>query len=154
MIDTPQVIQTSKQLSAFIRLTVTRDEMQQAFGPGITELMTTLAVQGIAPAGPVFAHHLRAPAETFDFELGVPVSLPVAATGRVQPGLWPVMKVAQTVYTGPYEGLPDAWGEFAGWIGISGHVPCEDLWECYVTGPHTSMDPTTWRTQLNRPLVC
>lgn len=154
MIDTPQIIQTNDQSTAVIRLTIPIDEMQHAFGPGIAELMTTLAVQGIAPVGSVFAHHLRAPADTFDFELGVPVSLPVSATGRVQPDQWPAMKVATTVYTGPYEGLPDAWGEFAKWIGSNGYAPGEDLWECYLTGPHTSTDTATWRTQLNRPLTC
>lgn len=153
MLDTPHISQTTARLTAIIHLTIPRNEMQHVFGPSITELMTTLAAQGIAPAGPVFAHHLRRPADTFDFELSVPVTVPVVATGRVKPSQWPAMKVARTVYTGPYEGLPAAWGEFMDWIEANGHTPAPDLWECYVTGPQSSPDSATWRTELNQPLI-
>jgi effector-binding domain-containing protein len=63
------------------------------------------------------------------------------------------MRVARTVYRGPYEGLGTAWGEFNAWIAANGHTPAPDLWECYVAGPESSPDPATWRTELNRPLI-
>ena len=153
MIDTPQIVQTTTQLTAFIHLTVTLEEMQKVFAPTIGELLSALAAQGIAPAGPVFTHHLRGPTDTFDFELSVPVSAPVAATGRVQPGEWPAMRVARTVHHGPYEGLPEVWGEFMDWIETHGHTPAPDLWECYLTNPDSDPDPAKWQTQLNRPLA-
>lgn len=153
MIDTPQIVQTTARTTAFIHLTVTLEEMMQVFGPTIGELMAELAAQGIAPAGPVFAHHLRGPTDTFDFELSVPVATPVAAAGRVQPGEWPAMRVAQTIHHGPYEGLPEAWGEFMDWIAAHGHTPAEDLFEAYLTDPGSHPDPVTWRTELNRPLL-
>jgi effector-binding domain-containing protein len=83
----------------------------------------------------------------------VPVASPVATAGRVQPGRLPAARVARTVYRGPYEGLGGAWGELCDWIEANGHVPREDLWECYVVGPESSHDPAAWRTELNRPLV-
>lgn len=153
MIDTPQIIQTTPQITAFIHLTVTLEEMQKVFGPSIGELLSTLAAQGLAPVGPVFAHHLRGPAETFDFELSVPVSAPVTASGRVQPGEWPAMRVARTIHHGPYEGLRESWGEFMAWIETHGHTPAPDLYECYLTNPDSDPDPATWRTELNRPLA-
>ncbi len=153
MIDTPQIVQTTPQNTAFIHLTVTPEEMMQVFGPTIGELMATLAAQGITPAGPVFAHHLRGPTETFDFELSVAVSAPMTATGRVQPGTWPAMRVARTFYHGPYEGLPEAWGKFMEWIETSGLQTTPDLYECYLTNPEANPDPSTWRTELNRPLA-
>lgn len=106
MIDTPQIIQTTARLTAIIHFTIPREEMMNVFGSGVGELMTTLAAQGIAPAGPVFTHHLKITPNIFDFELSVPVSGPVIAAGRVKPSQWPAMKVARTVYHGPYEGLP------------------------------------------------
>jgi effector-binding domain-containing protein len=153
MIDTPGITETTAQLTAIIHLTIPRAEMMRVFGPSVAELMATLAAQGLAPAGPVFTHHLRRPTDTFDFELGVPVSAPVVAAGRVKPGQWPVTKVARMVYSGPYEGLPAAWGAFMAWIEAHGHTPTPDLWECYVAGPHSSADPSTWRTELNQPLT-
>ena len=111
MIATPQIIQTSVQDAAVIRLTIPRSEMRKVFGPAVGELMAALAAQGVEPVGAVFAHHLRMPPDTFDFELGVKVAAPVKAAGRMKPGQLPAVKVARTVYSGPYEGLPSAWGD-------------------------------------------
>lgn len=153
MIDTPQIIQTTAHDTAFIHLTVTCEEMQQVFGPTIGELMTALGAQGVAPAGPVFAHHLRCPTDTFDFELSVRVATPVTAAGRLQPGTWPAQRAAHTSYHGPYEGLPDAWAEFMEWIEADGHTSAPDLYEAYVTGPHSSPNPADWRTEFTLPLI-
>lgn len=153
MIDRPRVTQTTEQAAAVIHLTIPREEMPKVFGAAVGELMDVIAAQGISPAGPVFAHHLKMEPAIFDFELGVPVTEPVSAAGRVKPGRLPATTVARTVYHGPYEGLPGAWGEFDAWIQSEGHTRAEDLWECYVDGPHSHPDPAGWRTELNRPLV-
>ena len=153
MIDTPRITRTTAQLTAIIRLTVPRKEIRNVMGPGLGELMAAIAAQGIAPAGPWLTHHLRMDPDVFDFEISVPVTAPVAAVGRVQPGQLPATKVARTVYHGPYEGLGAAWGEFDAWIVANGHTPAPDLWECYVAGPESNPDPATWRTELNRPLT-
>jgi effector-binding domain-containing protein len=153
MLDTPQITQTAVQQAAIIRLTIPRKEIRNVMGPGITELMAAVAAQGIAPAGPIFSHHLKMDPAVFDFEIGVPVSAPIAAGGRVKPGQLPAAKVARTIFRGDYEGLGAAWGEFNAWIAAKGHTPGPDLWECYVAGPESSPDPANWRTELNRPLI-
>ena len=152
MIDTPQIVQTTAHQAAVIRLTIPRNEMGKAFGPAVQELMTTLADQGVKPVGAVFAHHLRLPPDMWDFELGVETASPVRSSGRVNPGQLPAAKVARTVYRGPYDGLPGAWGDFVAWMNTHGHEQAEDLWEVYLVGPHSSADPANWRTELNRPL--
>ena len=116
MIDTPHIVQTSVQKAAVIRLTIPRSEMMKVFSPAVGELIAALAAQGVEPVGAVFAHHLKMTPDTFDFELGVKVAAPVKAAGRVKPGQLPAAKVARTVYSGPYEGLPSAWGEFVKWM--------------------------------------
>ncbi len=63
------------------------------------------------------------------------------------------MKVARTVYHGPYESLGDAWSEFLDWITVNGHTPAPDLYECYVAGPESSPDPANWRAELTKPLT-
>ena len=114
--------------------------------------MGTLASQGIAPAGPLFSHHLRMSPDMFDFELGVPVAAPVAAAGRVQPGQLPAAKVARAVYHGPYEGLAAAWAELDAWIAAQGERTAPGLWESYVAGPESGPDSATWRTELSHSL--
>lgn len=152
MLDTPTIVQTDTQPTAVIRLKIRRDQIREVMGPGMQELMQTLAAQRIAPTGPLFSHHFRMDPEVFDFEIGAPVATPVSPAGRVQPGELPGVRVARAVYTGPYEGLGEAWGEFGDWIASEGHRAALDLWECYANGPESGPDPATWRTELNRPL--
>lgn len=153
MIDNPHITQTTAQPAAVIRFTIPREEIGEVMGPGMEELMAAIAAQGIAPAGPIFSHHLRMDPVVFDFEIGIPIASPVSAAGRVKAGELPAATVARTIYQGPYEGLGPAWGELGAWITAEGHKPAPNLWECYVAGPESSPDPAAWRTELNRPLV-
>src|SRR5208337_1587042 len=122
MLDTPQIVRTAPQRTALIRITVARAEIRNVMGPGRSELMAAVAAQGIGAAGPWFSHHLRIDPQIFDFEIGVPVTAPVTAVGRVKPGHWPAITVARTVYHGSYEGLGAAWEEFDAWIVTNGHT--------------------------------
>ena len=153
MIDTPQITQTTAQLTAIIHLTIPRSEIRSVMGSGVSELMAAVKAQGIGPAGPWFTHHLKMDPATFDFEICVSVTAPLAAVGRVMAGEMPAIKVARTVYHGPYEGLGAAWGEFNAWIAANGHDPRPDLYECYMVGPESSPNPANWRTELNKPLI-
>jgi len=153
MLDTPQIVQTTKQPVAVIHLTVPRAEIQHVMGPGLQELMAALAAQGIAQTGPWFSHHLCMDPAIFDFEISIPVATRITPVGRVKASELPAATVARTIYRGPYEGLGAAWGEFNTWVTKNGHTPCKNLWECYLTGPESSPDPANWRTELNRPLI-
>lgn len=152
-LETPHVTETEERTAAVVHLEVPRDEMQEAFASAVDEIRDVLADQGMEPAGPVFAHHLRVDPEVFDFEVGVPAPKPVAPSGRVEPGRLPAATVARTVYQGAYSGLPDAWAEFSDWIDENGHTPASDAWERYVVHPDADPDPSAWRTELNRPLA-
>jgi effector-binding domain-containing protein len=152
MIEMPQIVDATAQLTAYIPLAIPRSEIQHVMGPGLMELMGALAAQGIAPTGPWLTHHLRMDPDVFDFEICLPVAVPVAAVGRVRPGQLRAARVARTVYHGGYEGLGPAWGEFEAWLAANGYQGEADLWECYLVGPESSPNPADWRTELNRPL--
>jgi effector-binding domain-containing protein len=149
----PEVVAVDAQPTAAIRLTVPRSEIRDVMGPGITELMTTLAAQGVAPAGPWLNHHFRMEPAIFDFEIAVPVPRPVAEAGRVINSSLPAATVARTVYRGPYEGLGAAWGELDAWIREKGLTALPSLWEVYAVGPESGKEPSQWETVLHRPLV-
>jgi effector-binding domain-containing protein len=153
MIETPNIAQVPAQRTAMLHILTPRSKMQEVMGPGIGEVMAAVRAQGIGPTGPWFTHHMKITTETFDFNICVPVSAPVSLTGRVVPGERPTLKVARTIYSGPYEGLGDAWNEFMQWIDAQGHRTASDLYECYQVGPETSLDPSEWRTELIRPLL-
>lgn len=153
MIDQPRIVQSDQQLTAHIPLVVACADMPKVMGPGISEVFSVLAAQGLKPTGPWFTHHRRRPTDSFDFSISVPVAAMVKPSGRVASGMLPAATVTRTVYHGGYEGLGAAWGEFHAWIRKEGHTPRADLWECYVQGPESGADPAQWRTELNAPLV-
>jgi effector-binding domain-containing protein len=153
MIDTPAITTTAEQPTAVIHLSIPRSEIQKVMGPAHQELFSTLAAQGVTPAGPWFSHHFRMDPATFDFEVGVPVSAPVTPAGRVAGSRLPAGRVARTVYRGGYEGLGAAWGEFESWMKGAGLKPAAELWEIYAAGPESGSDPAGWRTELNRPIA-
>ena len=153
MIDTPSILNTEAQPTAAIRLCIPPAEMINKMGPGYIELTTTVAAQGILPSGPWFCYHHSLTDTQYDFEISLPVSQPVTPVGRVVNSLVPASKVARTLYHGPYEGLPNAWTEFMGWIESQGLVAEETLWETYLTDPSAEPDPSKWITELTWPLV-
>ena len=152
MIDEPTIRRVERQECALVALVVPRNQIQHVMGPAIQEVMSVVSAQGIGPTGPVYSYHRKMDANTFDFEVGVPVSAPVTPTGRVVAGALRAALVATTIYWGPYEGLAEAWGEFGGWIDGQGRRAATDLWERYLTGPESGPDPSGWSTELNRPI--
>jgi effector-binding domain-containing protein len=153
MIEEPRITKLDATATAYIHLTIPRTDMPRVMGPAIEEIMSTVDGQDVEVTGAVFAHHLRMDPKTFDVEIGVPVSAPIAPSGRVEAGHRPDTRVAQTVHYGPYEGLPEAWGRFHDWVENSGHEWAPDIWECYLVHPDADPDPANWRTELNRPLT-
>ena len=153
MIEEPQIVETAAQMVATIHFDIPRSEMRDVMGPSISEAMTAAKAQGIGPIGPWFAHHHKVTPESFNFNICVPVSAPVAPIGRVTPWQRPALKVLRTVYRGSYEGLGNAWHEFAVWAEDHGYKTASDLYECYLVGPESGPDSTNWRTELSRAIV-
>ena len=153
MIEKPQVVETPTQLVAIVHIDTPRSKMHEVMAPGIGEAIAAVKAQGIGPTGPWFAHHLKMSSDAFNFDICVPVSAPVKSVGRVKPWERPELKVVRTVYHGPYEGLGKAWHEFGNWTEANGYKTTSDLYECYVVGPDSSLNPEDWRTELSRPLI-
>lgn len=153
MLETPHIAHAEPCQAAVIHVTVPRSEIQHVMGPAINEVIAAVSAQGIGPLGPVFAHHLKMSADTFDFEVGVPVSSPVQPSGRVKPGNLQGGRVARTVFQGNYDQLHAAWGQFGEWIRAQNVRTAPDLWEVYAKGPESDPDPASWRTELNQPLL-
>ena len=153
MLDTPQLMDASEQLTAVVHLCVPRGEIENAIDAAIAEVMTTMIAQGAEPAGPCFSYHPRLPTDSFDFEVGFPLNRAIAPAGRVKISALPAARIARTVYRGGYEGLGAAWSEFRAWIRGQGLSPQDRLWECYLSGPESGSDSDKWQTELNCPLT-
>lgn len=153
VLEAPDIVQTEARPAATVRLVVSRGEVSQAMDAAIHEVLQALAAQHVPPAGPLFAHHARIEPEVFVFDVGFPVRTAITPAGRVENTTVPAARAARTVYTGPYEGLAAAWGEFMQWVCAQGHTPGPDAWEVYAYGTERTQDASRYRTELFRPLV-
>ena len=149
MITTPAVITTQEIITAVIHLVIPGRDMPKYMDPAIQEIIKVLADQGISSAGPMFSYHHRRPSDTFDFEIGFPVSKAIKSEGRVVNGALPMENVVRSVYQGPYEGLAQAWGELQSWVREQKLPESGRFWECYLTNPDEVKDPQEYRTELN-----
>ncbi len=153
ILESPQVVRVKDQPTATIPFAIPRVEMKSVIGPAIQELIAATKAQGLSKTGPWFAHHLTLSDEFFDFEVSIPVSGSLSASGRAVPGLWPAGIVARAIYRGDYADLPIAWAEFSRWIDAAGHQRARHIYEVYTVTPATAPNPAEWVTELNWPLL-
>lgn len=147
-VSSPEIISTSEMAMAVIPLVIPREDMASHMDPAIREIVTTVGRQGVALEGPRVAYHRRRPTETFDFELGFPVARPVEPQGRVKNSVLPAVKVARTVYKGPYDGLPEEWHALQAWVQENGLGADGRFWETYLNNPAEVADPNDYETEL------
>lgn len=118
---------------------------------------------GLAPAlqeaekgivAPAFALYTRQPSDTFDLEIGFPLTsgltqaLPLGEELIAIPSQLPGGSVAAMTHTGAYDGLGEAWAAFMTAVIDAGHHPGLPFFEVYVTEPKPDMDPAQLRTDL------
>lgn len=153
MISATEIVTLPAQPTAMIAILTPASAIREVMGAGLTELHAALKTQGIAQTGPWFTHHKRPPTDSFDFEIHLPIASPITETGRVRKGERPEMKVARTIYSGGYEGLGNAWGQFLDALSTQGIRTRPDLWEVYAAGPESGPDTTAYRTELIKPIA-
>lgn len=141
---------TDRALShaAVVRDTVRMDELGPFYDRAFNSVLEALSAQGLDPSGAAFAHYLSIPGETVDLEVGFETPGPITAHGDVRPTELPAGKVATASYFGAYDGLNEAWPEFAQWIVTQGQEPTEHMLEVYATKPTGETDPATLETDL------
>jgi hypothetical protein len=81
--------------------------------PAITEIISTIAAQGGAFAGPCFSYHQKRPSDIFDFDVGFPISRPITPAGRVKMSKLPAAKIVRTTYRVGMMGLAQLGLSFA-----------------------------------------
>lgn len=118
----------------------------QAFG----ELMGAIAGQGAQIVGEPYVAYRNRNMEDLDLEIGFPVSQPLAARGRAEPGTLQGGKWASTLFVGPYDKVAPAWDALERFIDATGHEPGGPAYEFYFDGPETPPEKT--RTRLTFPL--
>jgi effector-binding domain-containing protein len=152
MLATLEIVDMADFDVAFIPVEVEAARIRDIMGPTLAELRVAVAAQGLGADGPWLTHHWRRPDEKFLFDLCLPTQRPIAAAGRVRPGVISAARIARGQYVGDYSGLPGAWTAFSSWVAAQGVKTRADFWETYLCGPASGLPPQDWRTELVKPL--
>ena len=152
MLTEPKIVNPPAQEAAVVHFDIPRSEIEREMDAAIREVLAAISEQNQAPSGPLFAHHLTQSSSRFNCEVGFPVETRISPVGRVKPGMLPGATAVFTTYTGPYEGLFDAWREFGRLaqplLAAQGFEHGPTLWERYVRGPEAETDDSRWQTEL------
>ena len=149
MITTPEVITTKEIATAVIHMVIPGRDMPKYMDPAIQEVIKAITGQGHQITGPLFSYHHRRPSDTFDFEIGFPISKAIKSEGRVVNSTLPAATVVRGVYQGPYEGLAQAWPTLQDSVRKNGHGETGRFWESYLNNPNEVKGPSEYRTELN-----
>jgi len=139
-------------------------ELPQAMGKAMGELKTALAAANLSPSGScLISHFLSEPGPAFaagrEVEIRVCRPLPEgvsvpSGSGPLLESIIPACKVARMWYTGPFEGLPSAWGRLDAYLQREKLSKAADGWffESYLRGHEETSNPKRFITQLSRPI--
>ena len=108
---------------------------------------------GMEMTGPPVALYYSDQTGDMDMAAGTPVTRVTATTEEITELELPGGKVASAVYTGPYEGISEAWNQLISEITSRGLATVEPCWEEYLTDPHTEPDSSKWQTLMVQPIV-
>ena len=138
---------------AAVRQTVPMNELTGFYDQAYGRVAQALAAAGVAPTGPAFGWYAGMPTDTADVAAGFAVP---GGSGPFEDGVETIVIPASAAvvgtYTGPYDGLPDAWAELGTWAGEHAADGRGDFWEEYVTDPSPDGDPAANVTRLVLPL--
>jgi DNA gyrase inhibitor GyrI len=155
----PQIQERVAQHYAAIPMTVTMQSLSGAVDEAYPELFGWLASSGTAPSGPPLIRYLVIDMDAeLRVELAVPVSEPVPASGRIQPGTLPGGRYAILRHAGPYDGLVAAnaalqrWADARGLAFDTWETSDGKAWRCraehYLTDPSAEPDPAKWEVDV------
>lgn len=148
-----QITDHHEQQTAVVREQVAMDALPAFFQRAFNAAMGQAQAQGLQVVGAPFGKYYGIPGETVDVEAGFPVNGSVSAADGVIPGTLPAGRVVEALHVGPYDMLPDTYGEVERWIDERGLRAINVMWEAYLTDPGEQPDPATWQTLLCVPLA-
>jgi len=149
---TIEVEQQPREPYVAVRTTVRMADIGEHMGLLFGQLFEWLGTNNVTPIGPPFARYLAVGPEEVEFEVGVPVGAPVAASAPFIAGVRPETAVAKTLHVGPYDGMEAAYTAVMDWLGENGKLVTGAMWEVYESDPDQEPDPAKWRTWVYFPI--
>ena len=135
------------QKALVLKAKVPTMEIGKKMGEMYERIFGYMGINGIEPVGPPFTVYYEFdPEGNTLFEAGVPVGVAVDSTAEVEYKEYPAMKVASTLYTGPYEEMGPVYTDLEQFITDNGLKKKDIVWEIYLTDPTQEEDPANYQT--------
>lgn len=136
-----------------LRETVRMDELTDFFGRAYGSTMAALAARGVDPVGPPVALYGEMSDESIDVLAGFPVSPGAAPSDDVVADMLPGGPTVEAVHRGSYDTLRATYEEFTTWFAQEGVTPGPRMWEEYLVGPESGLEPSEWQTRIVFPVA-
>jgi len=154
--DDMETIRTQLPTATFaaVRATVPTSGLPEFYDSAYSRVAQTAGREGWTITGPALGWYQAMPTETVDLAAGFAVegAAAGASSGDVEVLELPGGPALVLTYTGPYDGLPDAWARLEQDRAVLGVDGRGDFWEEYVTDPSPGGDPHANVTRLVLPL--
>ena len=118
-----------------IRPTTSIKELPQELGKAYGAIGQYMGELGEQPAGAPYAVYFTFTMESMDIEIGFPVGGSLPGKGEIQSGDIPAGKVAQTMYTGPYNKIEPAYNALTAFVEQQGYEATGVAYEFYLNDP-------------------
>jgi effector-binding domain-containing protein len=146
-------VELDSQPALAIKDVCTPEKLGDKFGEVYGEIDAYLKKNSIQSAGGPFGIYHSFSPEKVDLEAGIPVDGESQGEGRIYRMYTYCGKAVMTVFTGHYDGLKQAWGEFAKAVDAKGYQLNGPCFEVYITDPAEEPDSSKWVTELYTPIV-
>lgn len=143
--------QQERQPTLCVRTRTPVQNIGAVVGAAFGEIMSAINAQNAKPVGMPYVGYRNMDMSDLDLEIGFPVSKPLVAQGRVQPGELPGGEWATTMHVGPYDSVGPAWERLQHFLTAQHRRPGPVGYEFYFDGPETP--PEKIRTRITYPLA-
>ena len=130
-----ELVDQAVQPTLSIRTTTSIKELPQELGKAYGAIGQYMGELGEQPAGAPYAAYFTFTMESMDIEIGFPVGGSLPGKGEIQSGDIPAGKVAQTMYTGPYNKIEPAYNALTAFVEQQGYEATGVAYEFYLNDP-------------------
>jgi effector-binding domain-containing protein len=130
-----ELVDQTPQPTLSIRTTTSIKELPQELGKAYGAIGQYMGELGEQPAGAPYAAYFTFSMESMDIEIGFPVGGSLPGKGEIQSGDIPAGKVAQTIYTGPYNKIEPAYNALTAFVEQQGYEATGVAYEFYLNDP-------------------
>lgn len=149
---TCDIIEQGARPTLGVRAHVGIQALPGLIGPALGRVAAHLARHGEQPAGPAFVAYRNQDMSDLDVEIGFPVTHALAGQDDVEAGMLPGGRQATCLYTGPYNGIGQAYSALSEWMSQHNYRPAGPAYEFYLNDPqHTR--PEALQTRVMFPLA-